>query len=421
MALLTLPNELLVAIAAAGSRPAEDLTVVQRRYRCEWTLSQVSRRLREVIIGAPTLWTLLELDLHHEELTEIAQLYLTRSRACHVSVLLHETRDIDNDDLIAERIRVLLPHLSRIRTLRLSIYVDPGVALSPLRHVLAPNLERLEILNNLDPSDFHHTAFEIFSLGLPKLTSFEMKHAVPHLPLPPWTVGLTRLEFRSDDLGVAATIITQSPSLVHLSLGLVDLTIGRLCLPSLKFLRISIESLEQDYLPAVFDLFDTPALTEFTIHGTHAHQILTLLHSASLPHSSFPALKSLTFANGADDCRTFPPGVQPIPPPRLFPVLSSLTLIRLCFTSDLVGKLASTAHPWPLLKTLTVCPSEREVVAVSDVLWNNARSAKHRALPRFRLSDSLLTGIRRRERKSGEESGMDMELFDPTELIAAFQ
>ncbi|KAJ7164892.1 hypothetical protein C8R46DRAFT_300308 [Mycena filopes] len=420
MALLTLPNELLVAIAAAGSRPAEDLTVVRQCYRCEWTLSQVSRRLRDVIIGAPTLWTLLELDLHHEELTEIAQLYLTRSRACHLSAFLYEMEDIDNDDLIAERIRVLVPHLPRIRTLRLSIYVDPGVALSPLRHVLAPNLERLEILNNLDPNDVHQTAFEIFSLGLPKLTSFKMKHAAPHLPLPPWTVGLTRLEFRSDDMSLVTTIITQSSSLVHLSLGLVDLTIGRLCLPSLKFLRISIDSRRQDYLHAVFDLFDTPALTEFMIHGTHAHQIHALLHSTSLPHSSFPALTALIFANDADDCRVIGDVHHPIPPPRLFPVLSSLTLIRLCFTSDLVGMLASTAHPWPLLKTLTVCPSEREVVAVSDVLWNNARSAKHRALPRFRLSDSLLTGIRRRERKSGEESGMDMELFDPTELMAAF-
>ncbi|KAJ7164906.1 hypothetical protein C8R46DRAFT_1097575 [Mycena filopes] len=417
MALLTLPNELLVAIAAAGSN--QDHIVVRRRYRCEWTLSQVSRRLREVIIGAPTLWTLVELDLHHRQFTDIAQVYLSRSRACHICVLFRETKDIDSDHLIAERIRVLVPHLSRIKRLRLFLYVDPEVALSPLRHVHAPNLERLEIMSSIDPPDSTR-AFEIFSLGLPKLIFLSMKGVAPNLPLPPWTGALTHLEFDGYEMSLAAKIIAQSPSLVHLSLGMVDVTVGRLCIPSLNSLRLSIPDSEDDtFLLAIFDIFDTPALIELIIGGTtHADQIFALFDSTSLPHSSFPALAFLTFDNQSDQC-SFAPEINPIPPPRLFPALSSLTLIRQCFTSTLVGMLVSTGHPWPLLKTLTVCPLGWELDAVSDTLWN-ARPTKPRALPEFRLSGSLLARMRKREKEGDEESGMDMKLFDPTELMAPF-
>ncbi|KAJ7164893.1 hypothetical protein C8R46DRAFT_300321 [Mycena filopes] len=423
MALLTLPNELLVAIAAAGWRPTEDPLqrrhkVSRRRYKCEWAMSQVSRRLRDVIIGAPTLWTLVELDLHHEDFMDIAQLYLTRSRACHLSVLFYETKDINSDDLIAQRISALVPHLSRIKKLHLSLYTDPEVTLSPLRHVPAPNLERLAITSSIANT----SPFEIFSPGLPRLTFLSMKHVAPSLPLPPWTGALTRLEFHSDDMSLVATIIAQCPSLAHLSLGMVYHIIPRLHMPSLKFLCISIlDYQDQDYLLTIFDLFDAPALTEFMINGTHADQILVLFNSTSLPQSFFPALTSLTFANSSDEECSFIGEVHPTPPSRLFPILSSLSFIRQCFTSTLVhALLLSAAHTWPLLKTLTMCPVDREVSAVSDTLWR-ARTAKPRTLPRFKLSSSLLAGMRKREKENDEESGLDMELFDPTELIAAFQ
>ncbi|KAJ7164901.1 hypothetical protein C8R46DRAFT_1097561 [Mycena filopes] len=202
---------------------------------------------------------------------------------------------------------------------------------------------------------------------------------------------------------------------------MVDPTTGRLSMPSLQFLRISIaDDQDADYLPAVFDLFDTPVLTEFMIHGTHVDQIIVLFKSASLPRSSFPALMSLTFANYADCCAVISEVRHRISPPRLFPVLSSLSLISQCFTSIFVnGMFASTAPPWPLLKTLTVCPLERDRDVVSDALWN-ARTTKPRTLPRFKLSGSLLVGMRKHEKESDKESGMDMELFDPSEIMAAF-
>jgi hypothetical protein len=43
-------------------------------------------------------------------------------------------------------------------------------------------------------------------------------------------------------------------------------------------------------------------LTKFVVHGSHGDQIVLLLSLKSLPHSSFPALTSLTFLMGSSQC-----------------------------------------------------------------------------------------------------------------------
>ncbi|KAJ7028704.1 hypothetical protein C8F04DRAFT_1265663 [Mycena alexandri] len=333
--ILSLPNELLIAIATAG----QGGSVTVQQLRPEWSLSQVCRRFRDIIVGAPVLWTLIELDLHSDMLADIANLYFTRSQACHLRTILRECKDTD-DELIAERLSVIVPHIHRIRQLRIFLFANPQIALAPLRHVAAPNLERLEIRNTLEA--FEMNPVEIFSLGAPMLTFICMKCITPHFPVP-WAAALTHLklhrdgEWRDSSSSLAATITTQCLCLAHLSLSVVYLEMGRLHLPFLERLHIEIPEEDQHHLLAIFDLFDTPALAEFTISGTHADQILVLFNSTSLPHSSFPALTSLTFVNGSCACRVIPADAHPITSaPRLFPALSSLSLIHQCFTPHLV-------------------------------------------------------------------------------------
>ncbi|KAJ7721007.1 hypothetical protein B0H16DRAFT_378949 [Mycena metata] len=424
--ILSLPNELLLAIVAAGQE-LEERSVAAQQLRPEWTWSQVCRRFRDVIVGAPGLWTIIDLDLHSDTLADIANLYFTRSQACILNVTLRESKDIDNDSFVAEQLSIIVPHIHRIRQLRVFLSADPQIVLAPLRHVNASNLERLEIRNTLD--EFETNPVELFSAGAQMLRFIGMKGITPHFPVP-WAAALTHLELRGGDMWTNAegsswgvTIATQCPSLGHLALNMVDISIGRLHLPCLKFLYISLSDPEEDYnhLLTIFDLFDAPALVEFTINGTHADQILVLFNSTSLPHSSFPALTSLTFIIDSCVCNEIPDGVRPISSsPPLFPLLSSLSLIQQCFTSYLAAGVLSSLHLWPVLKTLTLCPPAGEPVEdVCDVLWNACHS-KSQVLPKFRLSASLLARIKDREDEEDEKSGMDMELFDPTELINSF-
>ncbi|KAJ7721012.1 hypothetical protein B0H16DRAFT_1896634 [Mycena metata] len=425
--ILALPNELLIAIVAAGQEIEEGSVAVQR-LKPEWTWSQVCRRFRDVIVGAPGLWTLIDLDLHSDALADIANLYFTRSQACILSATLRESEDIENDPLVAEQLSVIVPHIHRIRQLHLFLSAILPIALAPLRHVNACNLERLEIRNTVDDFD---ADVELFSAGAQMLRCIGLKGITPHFPVP-WAAALTHLELRRGDEWTSAEgsswgvpIATQCPLLAHLSLNTVDISMGRLHLPCLKFLHISLldPTADQHYLLAIFDLFDAPALVEFTISGTHADQILVLFNSTSLPHSSFPALTSLTFVGVSCGCYEIPDDALPITSaPPLFPLLSSLSLIHQCFMSHLVAGVLSSLHTWPVLKTLTLCPlvdEHRPVEDVCDTLWNACRS-KPQVLPKFRLPASLLARIKNREAEEDEKSGMDMELFDPTELINSF-
>ncbi|KAJ7028702.1 hypothetical protein C8F04DRAFT_1265661 [Mycena alexandri] len=80
--ILTLPNELLITITAAGQE--DRAQTLQPAFKSEWALSHVSRRFRDIIVGTAALWTLIEVDLGLEGSTEILKLYLERSEACSI-------------------------------------------------------------------------------------------------------------------------------------------------------------------------------------------------------------------------------------------------------------------------------------------------------------------------------------------------
>jgi hypothetical protein len=254
------------------------------------------------------------------------------------------------------------------------------------------------------------------------------------LPVPAWTASLARLEFRGgfphsvgDRNSYLVAITAQCPLLVHLHLDLswMSMPSGRqFHIPSLKVLHISVYQTRGDssYLLRTIDLFDTPALTEFIINGAHRDQIFVLFNSTSLPHSSFPALTSLSFVHrGSCGCDQVILHSETIsaPPLQLFPALSSLTLINQCYTVDIVHDILGPAsQPWPLLQTVALQPNKDNLKGLRATLRDAVYSKRQGglALPKFRLSPKLLSS------EDWKEMGADVELFgDAADVLDGFR
>ncbi|KAJ6588362.1 hypothetical protein B0H19DRAFT_1226204 [Mycena capillaripes] len=425
--ILALPNELVVAIAAAGQEGHIADLETPFKFKSEWTWSQVSCRLREAIIGAPTLWTFVEANLNAEGSVEISKLYLERSRTCHISAHLQYLRagdDLDSEQIVAaDRLRQIFPHIYRIWLLSIRLRGEECELLATLHDIAAPNLQRLEIFNvDYDSRTDQGYPVRMFAPGAPSLTFVKM-HGFRLSRVPLWTASLTHLELSggegpgdadNNNLLVAA----QCPLLVHLYLDmgwLQSIPERRCYIPFLKLLRISISDGSNQAFLGLLDLFDTPALAEFIITDAHGDQIFALLTSTSL--HSFPALTTLCCVTrslcSCEDDISFSSTVSS-PLIQIFPKLSSITLVNLCFTHNLLSEIFGPATPpWPLLKTVTLYPKPSTLDDVRDALQNAMRPKRRRgqALPHFRLSPDLLLAM---------EDRVDTEMFDPTEIIDTF-
>ncbi|KAJ6571694.1 hypothetical protein B0H19DRAFT_1130768, partial [Mycena capillaripes] len=185
-----LPNELLIAIAAAGQEGrVPDADSQPMISKTEWTLSHLSRRFRDVIVGAPALWTLVEANLNAEGSVEILKLYLERSRACNIWTTLRRPSVgvVDDHKLIEERISRILPHVHRMWRLRIVLRTATGgLLLAPFRDISAPNLQHLElVLKHHGPWHMAWKSAELFVPGAPKLTFVTMDGFL-QLPVPQW-------------------------------------------------------------------------------------------------------------------------------------------------------------------------------------------------------------------------------------------
>ncbi|KAJ7607841.1 hypothetical protein DFH06DRAFT_213137 [Mycena polygramma] len=176
----SLPNELIVAIVAAGQENLFDSAGTHHLQpvtsKSEWIVSHLSRRFREVVVGAPSLWTLVEANLDTAGAVEILKLYLERSRAYTISLALHvdfqEMVESDGVHSLAKWLREISPHFIRAGTLRIvvrSMVWDP-LLLPPFWDIAAPNLQHLEIIMEIDTDV--GTSADIFSSGAPTKLSF---------------------------------------------------------------------------------------------------------------------------------------------------------------------------------------------------------------------------------------------------------
>ncbi|KAJ7337360.1 hypothetical protein DFH08DRAFT_252667 [Mycena albidolilacea] len=402
----SLPNELLEAIAAAGQQAR--FPHLQLVFKSEWTLSHVSRRFRDVIIGAPALWTLIEANLDTAGSAEILGLYLARSNTRDISVSLESywgsTVDDTERHLTVERLSQIVPHISRIWRLSCTVSME---VLAPLRHVRAPILQQLGIVRNyVDDHSTRWDSIELLSAGAPELTFLKMDGCKPKIPAPSWTASLTHLEFwdgqdsaEEDATPILAAITEQCSFLTHVYLDInwMDPTGHRLHIPSLKTLHISIsECEEEDYLLGIVDLLETPALTKLIIDNARCDQVSALFNATSLPRASFPAMTSLSLVNGGPcPCEAEYPFSDLIsfPPAGFFPALSSLALINQCLATTLVQNILrqDATHPWPQLKTVTLCPQGTFLADVAAALRDGMHSNLQRShtLPKSLLRSFL--------------------------------
>jgi hypothetical protein len=400
--LYSLPNELLVAIASAGQEDRlADLTsphsawpTQPTAFCSEWTLSHLSHRCRDVIVGASELWKLTEANLATEGSVEIFKLYLERSRACEVSVTLREFPESNIIGLPMRTGQIIVAHLNRIWNLRILVrtWGDGADMLGLFRDAAAPQLQHLEAI--YDPDENRPDgAVGFFSSGAPRLSLLKIEGFTLQ-PARSWAPSLTHLELRRvkfDNNTLAA--INQCPSLAHLHLDTdyVD-TSTQLHLPTMKSLHLLIPEDGADYLPWILKGFDAPALTELTVEGSHGDQIAFLFSRTSFLGSTFPALTSVSFVFRLSCvCETdpdFTPQHTIFSPPAVFPALSHLALINQCFTHTLIQDILGPAsHPWPLLKSVTVCPRKGSLESMCSTLEDAVKGKRERGqpLPKIRL------------------------------------
>ncbi|KAJ7336299.1 hypothetical protein DFH08DRAFT_286020 [Mycena albidolilacea] len=434
----SLPEELFVAIVTTEQEDrrarAVGLKLTGTVFKSEWALSHTCRRFRDAIVGAPALWTLIDIRLDLWEFpgcVEILKLYLQRSNGCHLSATLRSRTPEDHG--FTKGLSEILLHVERLWKFAIILYTPSAAkVLAPLRDVGAPHLQNLEIVN----IDDDLIGVGLFASGAPRLSFLRIDGLKLQLPAPSWTVALTHLELRKsqrvDDNSVLVAITAQCPSLVHLHIDLswlrAEASHSRFYISTLKSLNITTPRMHRELFPlsALIDLFETPALAEFIIEGAHGDEIVDLFSSSSLPHASFPALTTLSFIHISpclhDFAESFVDMQMCYPPSAVFPALSSLTLINQCSTSHLVKDILG--QPWPQLKTLALCPFPVDsvfgadaFVAVGKVLRDTVRPDHNRRqrLPKLRLSPALLA------LEDWQDAGADVEVFDGVAVAESFQ
>ncbi|KAJ7806126.1 hypothetical protein B0H14DRAFT_3882464 [Mycena olivaceomarginata] len=235
------------------------------------------------------------------------------------------------------------------------------------------------------------TTGAFFLSGAPRLSCLKMAGVSLRLPVPVWAATLTHLEYSGPIIHNLAAITAQCPLLTHLHLRVAYVApyATRFRLPTLSSLRVSVPGGAADYLELLVDLFDSPALTELIVYGSHGADIALLLSLKTLPHSSFPSLTSLTFITDSWTWDTNRPSYPISCPPGVFPALSHLTLINQCYTEHLIQEmLGPGSQPWPLLKIITLGVRDVSLEGVRDAVEGAVNSKRQRGepLPEVRLA-----------------------------------
>ncbi|KAJ6495378.1 hypothetical protein C8R45DRAFT_987137 [Mycena sanguinolenta] len=417
VSITSLPNELLALIAAAGqSRVPSSLP--DREPSSEWTLSHVSHRLRGVMIGSPTLWTVVEVDLNFEGSVEILGLYLERSQDFPLAVAFQHRSGLlpgAVPELVIKRLSRIVLHINRISWLRIVPLDRPGDALfAPFRDLAAPALQHLEVVNMSHSRSSQWAPIELFSAGAPRIRFLRVYGRKLQWPAP-WASSLTHLELRR--YHNFDQVVVHCPSLIYLYLDMEWVPLDRrVHIPSLRSLYIT--SSGTFHLMRIPGIFDTPSLNELTIMGVHGIEIFEFFGSTSFPRAFFPALASLCFLNNEqmDYCERHDTIPQtPCAPFRLFPALSSLSLIDVCFTSHIVKAIAPTSATCPVLQTIALSPKTAATEDVRSAVLDAIHSYLQygRPLPTLRLSPALASC----EGWQKHGLGIAVEKFDPTDVL----
>lgn len=360
--LYSLPTELWVHIVKLG-QPTISYPLDPPRpiHRLELQASHISRRWREIVIGAPMLW----IDIGWLK-GRFIDLYLERSRQCSISITL--CKDM-------ARLEQIAPHIHRVAELTLNCQGKGTHNLDRFSHLLshlhAPYLRVLRIHGNRE-----YKRFSFLTAGAPLLSVLDI-----HNCLPQDSSGLLnfvttfRHSFTPEPMHRNAfnLSLTQMTSLTELELyvprDFESVGLQPIKIPWLRSLVLNCTGFPDDDIPLEL-LILAPDLERLSITRCHADQVtrlFNLLGESSTPSAMYPRLRSLSF------CSRFRHGFDDIcmPPPftaktiEVFQSITELSLIGICWTSWLLSMflydIARTARiapkvAFPQLRTLAIYP-----------------------------------------------------------------
>jgi hypothetical protein len=299
----SLPNELLASIFEAGYDPP--LLLQQRSGSCyEIVVSQVTQHWRSVALGTPRLWSRIYLDFSNVHYLDMVMLYLERSKALPLDLLIIVVVEVDEEDYIPVR-SLISSHVGRMRRFQIVSNTREGVYhlindLPPSAPLLQSMDIRLDTLAHFD-HEYHTSPERIFSCGAPFLTSIRLFGVTLQCCFPPVT-ALTSLQMHEPVAWVtesnARIMFTGLTGLTHLVIngefGIDWAAIGSVELPSLRFLRICSDH-QVDLIPGLLKAISAPLLQSLLLETLIAQEVdefATVLNTSAAP--KFPLLHSLT-------------------------------------------------------------------------------------------------------------------------------
>ncbi|KAF9073304.1 hypothetical protein BDP27DRAFT_1400421 [Rhodocollybia butyracea] len=307
MSINSLPNELLAKIFRAGT----ELDTKTPNAPCLLTYSSVSSRWRTICHCSPELWTNIRIPFHTVDQDPVVwtRTWLERSKSCLFdltidlkwNVSMEITEAMSTLQPLHDVLRVLIPHIPRLRRLYFTATADPSqaeVILLPLRaaNVDAPQLRDFYL--RFSTTETYITILSVIPLtfrSAPRLERQNVRGAPIQFPFH----GLTSLEvhhllpdevsFR--DLALhSSTLEELTVTGLHPMTNAADLSNSKIVFPALR--RLIVSFARRTFTPGtcVLALMSPPNLTYLKIGGMFIPDaasfpnpaILTNLHTLCL-------------------------------------------------------------------------------------------------------------------------------------------
>ncbi|TDL26220.1 hypothetical protein BD410DRAFT_784290 [Rickenella mellea] len=155
-----MPDEILADIFQAGHDMDQ-----HGHYRFALSVSQVSRRFRDVALNTPRLWTRLWLEDHP------LQVFAFLARSSTVSALeINAISSHDHVTVLSSFLNLLVPHSNRWLSLRFKDNKQTRLALHSHTNIQLPNLRHIEVLYD---DDFNEVAPLWMNWAMPPLETYE--------------------------------------------------------------------------------------------------------------------------------------------------------------------------------------------------------------------------------------------------------
>jgi hypothetical protein len=396
-----LPTELLVKIFK-HTRPHSPDTYTGV-YSYPVALAQVCHHWRAVVLGAPTLWSNINIMEYTTDKSKVAaHTYLELSKMCPLFLtwFSHEQTNINVQEVINN---LVIPFAERWQRITLIAHDEeaPNALLTAMETLDFPNLRDIEISSyfmRLSPSELT-LARSAPLLRRCRLDSFP---SLPPLPsrlvvldylltalnaepvildplldfLPHVAHSVEHLRFRSINFQVLVTPRRSRILLQQLKSLLVEdshIVMNHVLTPNLTYLAvIHPQNADAHKIAGMLDGFSAPKLHTLQFYRT---PLLPLLASHHLP-SMFPQLESVII----DNCINEPAFISLLVPPGLKKPLSDLQ-------SGL--KYRQVKNPFPKLKELTMSVSDtRHLISLQAAIRGRFKNG-NRSLRKVLLPDTI--------------------------------